>query len=133
VSTIAERVAAGAAFLDEHDPEWWRPDVERAIDLDALDLHDTGLCVLGQRCPLEVLSAHAGVDIDELGSFGFSDAYFAYAKHLSGLTEPDGVAGWALLEWACVRGFITSDSDTEDWADLTAEWTRVITERRAAS
>lgn len=32
MSTIAERVAAGAAFLDERDPDWWRADVERAIN-----------------------------------------------------------------------------------------------------
>ena len=40
MSTIAERVAAGAAFLDEHDPGWWCADADPAIDLVALDLLD---------------------------------------------------------------------------------------------
>lgn len=41
--TSAERVAAGAAWLDDHDPDWYD-----RIDLDTLALADCGLCVLGQ-------------------------------------------------------------------------------------
>jgi hypothetical protein len=43
VSTIAERVRAGAAWLDEHEPGW----VDR-INLDRLDLSSQCRCVLGQ-------------------------------------------------------------------------------------
>ena len=43
MSAIAERVAAGAAFLDEQDPDWWRN-----LDLQSLDLGSCTRCVLGQ-------------------------------------------------------------------------------------
>jgi hypothetical protein len=56
VLSIAERVAAGAAWLDEHRPGW----VER-VNLDTLDLGDSCECVLGQeygdfwKAPTEVI------------------------------------------------------------------------------
>jgi hypothetical protein len=43
VLSIDERVAAGAAWLDEHRPGW----VDR-IDLNTLDLGDGCYCILGQ-------------------------------------------------------------------------------------
>ena len=78
LSTITERVAAGAAFLDQHDPEWWRADVEQAIDLDMLDLASTSHCVLGQRCPLDLRNAPYA-----------PSPYDAMANSLSGLGEDD--------------------------------------------
>jgi hypothetical protein len=42
-ATMTERVAAGAAWLDEHHPGW----VDR-IDLNVLDLESPCFCVLGQ-------------------------------------------------------------------------------------
>lgn len=42
-STIAERVAAGATFLDEREPGWWR-----RIDVDRLSISDSCNCILGQ-------------------------------------------------------------------------------------
>ncbi|HTJ37080.1 MAG TPA: hypothetical protein VL738_27960, partial [Dactylosporangium sp.] len=65
-ATIAERVAAGAAFLDEHDPEWWRADVERAIDLDKLNLGHGDACILGQRCPVSQLAAFMVMEPSDL-------------------------------------------------------------------
>lgn len=133
MTVIAERVAAGAAFLDEHDPQWWRPDVDRAIDLDALNLAATSLCVLGQRCPLEVLAILLKTDVEELDVIDMFDAYDAYSMHLSGLD------GMGLAYWARDHGFtFISDpangvDDPADWDDLTAEWKCVITERRSAS
>lgn len=56
---IADRVAAGAAWLDEHHPGW----VDR-IDLDRLNLADRKACVLGQMfgdfnaAPSELLEAY---------------------------------------------------------------------------
>ena len=41
--TIAERVAAGAAFLDEREPGW-----DKRIDLDKLSIGSGCNCVLGQ-------------------------------------------------------------------------------------
>lgn len=40
---VAERVASGAALLDEKRPGWWRE-----IDLATLDIGDTCNCVVGQ-------------------------------------------------------------------------------------
>lgn len=131
MNAIAERVAAGAAFLDEHDPEWWRPDVDRAIDLDALDLAEPDRCVLGQRCPLEVLAIYLSADVDELNALDMGDGYLAYGAFLSGHAA-DGEIG----RWASELGFTFTTDDPGDaviWDALTAEWRKVITERRAAS
>jgi hypothetical protein len=75
-TAIAERVAAGAAWLDEHRPGW----VDR-INLDTLDLSDTCKCVLGQEYGRFVLgddlildegseSHLLGFDVDELRQDG---------------------------------------------------------------
>jgi hypothetical protein len=122
VTTIAERVAAGAAHLDVHDPEWWRADVDRAIDLSTLYLSSPRLCILGQRCPLEVLSA---------AERGMS-SFYAYAVELSGLTNR------SLDRWAADRGFEVADDedfadDSEEYAALTIAWINVIAARRSAS
>lgn len=126
-AAVSERVAAGAAFLDEHDPQWWRADVERAIDLGSLDLSDSGDCVLGQRCPMEVLAEFAGVDADDEDDMSAEcyQAYHAYARYLSGLRSGVGT-------WAANHGF-TMDLEDDDFRPLTDEWKRVITGRRSAS
>jgi hypothetical protein len=116
VSTIAERVAAGARFLDEHDPQWWRPDVERAIDLAKLDIEDPSVCVLGQRCPLE-------------SCWIYGSPYAGMAVQLTG-DKSIGDEGKELWTWAVEFGFAL---DIEYPEDLTDEWRRVITERRSAS
>lgn len=127
-ATIAERVAAGAALMDEADPGWWRADADRAIDLEALDLAQTDMCVLGQRCPLEVLAARVDVEADRLDPLDFGEAYDAYARYLSGLT------GREFLEWAHGHGFaLTAPGDKVTWEGLTAEWRKVIAARREAA
>jgi hypothetical protein len=109
VTTAADRVALGAALLDEKDPGWWL-----RIDLDTLALSSSCRCVLGQLCPPEVQSA------------ALQDPYFAYAEQLSGRTcsHQD--------EWAIARGF-TAQGREITFADLTGEWKRLIAERRAAA
>lgn len=119
MSAVTERVAAGAAFLDEHDPEWWREGVERAIDLDSLDLGSGDLCVLGQRCPLELRSEE-------------DEPYSMFGSALSGL-----FGGFRIDEWAMSLGFTCGhnlglDGTDREWDALTAEWALVIRERRAA-
>lgn len=127
-ATITERVTAGAAFLDEHDPDWWKADVERAIDLDELDLELSGTCVLGQRCPLDVLARHLECGVDELTALDHSDAYFAYVEQLSALD------GDNLTLWSRGHGFtLATHGDAPfAWEDLTAEWKRLIEARRSA-
>ena len=138
MTTIAERVAAGAAFLDEHDPEWWREGVERAIDLDTLELARMDNCVLGQRCPVTVLAAYVlgtentsdDNEDDALSSIDFLYSYRAYGHALSGLKNH-----FELQEWAQRLGFNAHGGEGEsmEFEELTAEWKRVITERRSAS
>jgi len=137
MSTIAERVAAGAAFLDEHDPDWWRADVERAIDLDKLSLSDPSRCVLGQRCPTEslnrFLSERFTLSPDEVWYPG-DWSFWALAYELS--ATPPGTEGdestEGVVTWSGELGFNSPDSDLNEFADLNAEWKHVITERRSA-
>jgi hypothetical protein len=49
MSTIAERVAAGAAWLDEHEPGW-----RQRIDRDKLDLGNCVRCIGGQLAGIYV-------------------------------------------------------------------------------
>ena len=110
MSAIAERVAAGAAFLDEYDPDWWR-----AVNLITLDLNDGGLCILGQRCPQEVLR-NFDLDADP------ENAYVAHLRHLA-----SGGDEFEQYDWAIDHGFISRGPFEPG---LTAEWKRVIGERR---
>jgi hypothetical protein len=70
VSSIAERVAAGAAFLDEHEPGWWK-----RIDLPSLDLSDCEDCVLGQLlgCYEDGLT-ELGLDCEQSIFLGFGES-----------------------------------------------------------
>lgn len=45
MNDIAERVARGAALLDQHKPDWWTKD---NINLTNLDLMSGRCCILGQ-------------------------------------------------------------------------------------
>jgi hypothetical protein len=124
---ITERVALGAAFLDEHDRPWWRADVENAIDLDKLSLASSEKCVLGQRCPLETLAGYNRVQVDELTEDADGgDRYYAFGHALmraAGDPRP-------LFQWAVRHGFADGSGQ---WSDLTAEWKRLLIERRSAA
>jgi hypothetical protein len=131
MSGITERVALGGAFLDETDRDWWREDVDRAIDLGDLDLKRTDLCVLGQRCPLETLAASLGIDgPDELCLVDFGDAFYVNASRLAHLLADPFTDRATLTEWAIPYGFVAAHP--AEYPDLTAEWAKVIRERRAA-
>jgi hypothetical protein len=118
----ADRVAAGFAFLEAHDPGFWRTGIEREIDLARLDLESPCGCVLGQRCPVEALIGHQRA----------VTPYEAFGARLSGL--PVRRIG-DLDDWAVPLGFSAVDDDDTDATDedfyrLTAEWRRVIKSRR---
>ena len=113
MSTVAERVALGVAVLDEEDRGWWRADADQAIDLDQLAMWDGDYCVLGQRCPREFRT-------------GLASNYMRYAPVLSGLSADPEVEAWGAR-----HGF---DAGPDGGYDaLTAEWCRVIRERRDAA
>ena len=123
MSTIAERVALGAAFLNENDPQWWRGGVDRAIDLDTLNLGLGGRCILGQRCPFEDAGPHT--------------AFHAFARVLSGLPldpdDDDESSENAIDRWAAPLGFQAYTCGYVEYGELTAEWARVIRERRSTA
>lgn len=125
MSTVTERVAAGAAFLDKRDPGWWVPGTERAIDLGTLSIASASQCVLGQRCPLETLAAFFNTTMSNLNSWDDDWRYTAQAEAISGLRHAGGLLGWAVA-----HGFSYDHTDRTD--ALTAEWKRVITARRSA-
>lgn len=128
LSAVAGKVAAGAAFLDEHDPGWWRPDVERAIDLRSLHMGYGDACVLGQRCPLEALTGYLGRAPEDIDDQEFR--YHAYAGRLNG-GFPDREA---MEDWAVARGFNRPPGEDDgEYDELTDEWKRIISERRAAA
>jgi hypothetical protein len=114
--TIAERVALGEKFLDGRDPGWWRPDVERAISLDTLDIRSGSADVLGQRCPRAESAVNDGISPHAL-----------YGVLLTGIGDLVALASWARR-----HGFSGRYADSHAEGDaLTAEWKRVISERRA--
>ena len=110
--TYAERVARGAALLDDRRPGWWREDRHRSIDLDELDIDDCTACVLGQlyRTP---------------------DPSLGYDEGL-------GQLGITARGEAATCGFIAADGlRSEVWQvesdRLGAEWSLLIAGRRDAA
>lgn len=110
-----ERVANGVELLDDWNPEWID-----AVDLDRLDMRDPYACVASQvtdqgyPSAVRTLGLREG-DGDEWGDGG----------------KPYGFHAWTELPWG-------SDDESHrairasEWAELEAEWRRVIAERRAA-
>lgn len=105
VSTVAERVAAGAAWLDENRPRW-----EDYIDLERLMLDDEEDCILGQ------LYGGFNEAPDELVTPGWR------ATHL----------GFDLMLPSPWNQFPDEYQYTpERMRELEAEWRRLIESRRA--
>lgn len=104
--TIPERVAQGAAWLDEHYPGW-----ERHIDLTRLDLSDPCRCVLGQL-------ALAITDQEIVDDFFIQDS---------------SPYSWLVLQQDALprdkcwsdRGFLTY-TGPEDWPLLDEAWISLI-------
>lgn len=107
MSTIAERVAAGAVFLDEHDPGWWQ-----RIDLAVIDLGSPCCCVLGQ------------LHLDKSPNPAFA---YRRGRDALGLSANRGRE----LGFDAYQDDMAGDVGAE-YYDLTAEWKRVITGRRTA-
>lgn len=113
MDTLAERVGAGARWLDEHVPGW-----EHRIDLAKLDLKDTCLCVLGQVFEEQAAAAYYTGDERYYPSvrgghhgFWFTtdmewDSYAQTCEHGFGITGEDAggdtVAAWHELQAAWV-------------------------------
>jgi hypothetical protein len=109
VSTIAERVARGAALLDEREPGWWQ-----RIDLSKLDLASTCRCVLGQLFSI--------ADDNWPPNNGYWSGLARFGLRESASEAISGSAG--------SHGFASIRN--EDYDALDAEWRRVIEARRSA-
>ena len=105
--TIAERVAAGAAWLDERKPDWWS-----AIDIIAFDIDDCRDCALGQI----------------YGSY-WDSPLFADLESIQGALFFVSDDERETIARAKPLGFY-AESDETIW--LNAEWERVIRARREA-
>jgi len=101
MSTVAERVARGAALLDEKVPGW-----AGRISLGELDLSSCTFCVLGQ-----LFAVDAFVEPDW-------DSGYDLGRRVLDLEDDDDLHGFD-------RYYV------EPWSELNAEWRRVITERTA--
>ena len=111
VDTIEVRVARGAALLDEKLPGW----ADR-IDLDRLDLGSPCRCILGQTW-------------DE-GRYDDDDPYFMHVRSLFGTYDQQRDAG---LGFNINFGAKLLREMDAEYAELTAEWRRVIEARREAA
>lgn len=99
--TIEQRVAAGAAWLDENRPDWLG-----RIFLESLDVSSCTLCVLGQ-----VYGDWTEAPDDAKYDEEYDEEAYDY------------------LSPARARGF--DHYGNEGYAELTAEWRRLIESRRA--
>jgi hypothetical protein len=99
---VAERVAAGVALLDQHQPGW-----AAQVNPAALDMR----CRLQAAC---VLCQLAGTDklaslVDELGG---------------PIIQPDA------HQWAVAHGLEPDEPDDADYAALTVAWQALLVARR---
>ncbi len=101
--TITERVAQGAALLDEKLPGW-----AGRIDIGTLRMRDTCQCVLGQLF---------AIDPEE------DDGYWAGLRDLDIPNRPVRIP----------ESYGFAAADPGDYRALDDEWIRVITERWAAA
>jgi hypothetical protein len=82
VGTYTERIARGAAFLDEKQPGW-----RERIDLGELDLNSSECCILGQLFPgsyFSTLSVLFGDDKQSTAmAYGFESRLSAEGSQLT--------------------------------------------------
>jgi hypothetical protein len=144
VSDVAERVARGAAWLDEKYPQWFDK-----IDLSTLDLSRCTQCVLGQVYTGVIPAAEQGQVLAQTIAQitqGWPDAD-EWAQDYRLQVASGEFGGYQILtdfhelpedgEW---HGFVAkADRDGEQDADMDAEyvllleeWTRHIVRRRVA-
>lgn len=119
-ATVAERVAAGAEFLDQREPGWWQ-----RIDLDRLEMRRSCACVLGQL----------STDLTDDGREHWAEITERYGlrREWQSLPVPtDASYGFnAFSEGAFSEG---AERDIRaEYKALAAAWKRVITERRSAA
>lgn len=117
MSEITERVASGAAWLDEQRPDWWH-----AVNLGRLDMTSECLCVLGQ------VFAQVALVSEDADGFEFDNGY-DYADRELGAPMIEG-GFYIRVDWNLPDA---ANETNLRYAELDAEWKRLIAERRAAA
>lgn len=144
MNDIADRVARGAAWLDEKYPQWFDK-----IDLSILDLSNCTQCVLGQVYTGAIPAAEQGQVLAQAiaqVTHGWPDAV-EWAQDYRLQVASGEFGGYQILtdfhelpedgEW---HGFVAradrggeQDADTDaEYVLLLEEWTRHIVRRRVA-
>lgn len=121
ILTIKQRVQRGAEYLDAYVPDW----VER-IDLDELRMQMPCSCVLGQLVG----------DYDEVACQPWSKQEHVDWINKQRRFERVGIPAVLTYPQAAARGFHLPESQMQNdntWDRLTAEWRRVILERRGSA
>lgn len=146
MSTVAERVVRGAAWLDEKYPGWFLK-----IDLSILDLGNCTQCVLGQIYTGVIPAEEQGQVLAQaitLSTWGWPDTDEWAAEYRQQVASGQ-IGGYSILtdfhelpqdgEW---HGFVAKadragGTDEEslaaeeaEYAQMLDEWTRVILRRR---
>lgn len=133
MDTVADRVARGAAWLDENYPNW-----VDSIDLAVLDLADCYLCMMGQVYTGVIPDTERNQIIAQVASKWGSETGKSKGYWI------DTVASWGgfsilqdfhKLERGGIALGFQADLDEDgvmerDYEALLDEWTRVVIERR---
>jgi hypothetical protein len=119
--TLAERVAAGAAWLDDHKPGW-----DALIDLGRLNMADSCCCVLGQvyESAAEAANDQARQNHDDWGWTGYDWA-------IDELGAPQYYGGFAFTYDELIAAIDQHHSTVPAWAELGTAWKQLIAARRA--
>lgn len=141
--TVPERVAWGAAWLDDHYPGW-----HAKIDLSILDISNCTRCVLGQVYTGVIPQAEQGQVLAQAifqATDGWLDAA-EYAQEYRQDVASGELGGYNILvdlhglcEDGVLHGFVTTEmwpydeaAEKAEYAALLDEWTQVIISRRLA-
>jgi hypothetical protein len=144
VSDVAERVARGAAWLDQKYPQWYAK-----IDLGTLDLGNCTQCVLGQVYSGVIPQAEQGQVLAQAiaqVTAGYPDAGEWETEYLEEVALGN-MGGYQILtdfhelpDEGMWHGFVapadsSGDTDREkaEYAELLDYWTRAILRRRLAA
>lgn len=133
--TIEQRVAQGAAWLDENYPNWWQ-----IIDLSTFNINSCHECVLGQMYNLAIPDSERGDLVAQVVAKAPSYRKTTFAENLAERVE----GGYHVLvehhdltlrtEALGFSGIIYGPFSGWTWAqqmrELGEEWTRVIIGRR---
>lgn len=133
--TVEVQVARGAAWLDEHYPDWWK-----AVDLAVLDVSQCDVCVLGQvytgYIPVQERDQILAQVLEKTYLHPMQRDYgFNILSHLHDLdwftSAKLGFSVDSALSF-CTETCTEECPGDHGYPELTDEWTRVVIGRRLA-